>query len=138
MKASMQNPYKMFTELTFLLPYIDSCSTDSLLCKQANNFLLWILVLRIYTNRSRCRYDCTDRNYYSRKERTGSNYCLNQALNTAKTGRLPKRETCRSQTATDVVVRLNSPWAPGHFSGDSIVLIVVVVLLLVLMQGLTR
>ena len=32
--------------------------------------------------------------------------------------RLPKwDETGRSQTATDVVVRLNSPWTPGHFTG---------------------
>ena len=38
---------------------------------------------------------------------------------------VPRRETCRSQTATDVVVRLNSPWAPGHFCGVSIVLVVV-------------
>ena len=42
---------------------------------------------------------------------------------------VPRRETYRSQTATDVVVRLNSPWAPGHFCGVSIVLVVVVVLL---------
>ena len=40
-----------------------------------------------------------------------------------------KRETCRSQTATNVMVRLNSPWAPGHFCGVSIVIVVVVVLL---------
>ena len=40
-----------------------------------------------------------------------------------------KGETCRSQTATDVMVRLNSPWAPGHFCGVSIVMVVVVVLL---------
>ena len=38
-------------------------------------------------------------------------------------------ETCRSQTATNVMVRLNSPWAPGHFGGVSIVIVVVVVLL---------
>ena len=40
-----------------------------------------------------------------------------------------KGEICRSQTATDVVVRLNSPWAPGHICGVSIVIVVVVVLL---------
>ena len=34
---------------------------------------------------------------------------------------------------------LNSPWAPGHIGGVSVMLVVVVVLLfLVLIQGLTR
>ena len=40
-----------------------------------------------------------------------------------------KRETFRSQTATDVLVRLSSPWTPGHFCGVSVVIVVVVVLL---------
>ena len=44
-------------------------------------------------------------------------------------GGFQKEETCRSQTATDMMVRLNSPWAPGHFCGVSIVLVVVVVLI---------
>ena len=38
-------------------------------------------------------------------------------------------ETCRSQTATNVMVRLNSPWVPGHFGGVSKVIVIVVVLL---------
>ena len=38
-------------------------------------------------------------------------------------------KTNRSQTATDVVVVINSPWAPGHICGVSVMLVVVVVLL---------
>ena len=33
------------------------------------------------------------------------------------------------QTATDMMVKLNSPWTPGHFCGVPIVIVVVVVLL---------
>ena len=46
-----------------------------------------------------------------------------------RTGRFPVGEICSPQTATGMMVRLNSPWAPGHFCGVSIVIVVVVVLL---------
>ena len=38
-------------------------------------------------------------------------------------------KTYGSQTATGVMVRLNSPWASGHSCGVSIVIVVMVVLL---------
>ena len=54
-----------------------------------------------------------------------------------RTGEFPVGEINRPQTATDVVA--NSPWAPGHICGVSLILVVVVVLLFsVLVQGLTR
>ena len=33
-------------------------------------------------------------------------------------GELPKRETCRLQTASDVMVRLKGPCTPSHIFGD--------------------
>ena len=47
----------------------------------------------------------------------------------SRTGSFPVGEIGSPQTATDMMVRLNSPWAPGHFCGVSIVIVVVVVLL---------
>ena len=38
-------------------------------------------------------------------------------------------KTNSSQTATIVVIKKNSPWAPGHICGVSAMLVVVVVLL---------
>ena len=76
---------------------------------------------------------------------TGSEgcYCLNQASlthNKGRAGEFPVGKTNSSQTATIVWWWwLNSPWAPGHIRGVSVMLMVVVVLLfLVLVQGITK
>ena len=74
---------------------------------------------------------------------TAPDWYLNQAFlimihTRGRPGKVLASEISRSQTVYMVVV-VNSPWAPGHIYGVSVLLVVVVVLLsLVLVQGLTK
>ena len=69
-----------------------------------------------------------------------SRYCLNQAFLCTLSIGLGSSQWVRSTDLRRLLVWwLNSPWAPGHICGVSVMLVVVVVLLFsVLVQGLTR